>query len=47
MVLGTIDQPLKIAADRETGKQYLLCDYNRDGDSYRYESFYLKSIDFF
>ncbi|CAI5443541.1 unnamed protein product [Caenorhabditis angaria] len=34
-LLGTIDQPLKIAADRETGKQYLLCDYNRDGDSYR------------
>uniref|UniRef100_A0A8R1HJV4 F-actin-capping protein subunit beta n=1 Tax=Caenorhabditis japonica TaxID=281687 RepID=A0A8R1HJV4_CAEJA len=34
-LLSTIDQPLKIAADRETGKQYLLCDYNRDGDSYR------------
>ncbi|CAB3404163.1 unnamed protein product [Caenorhabditis bovis] len=34
-LLGTIDQPLKLATDRETGKKYLLCDYNRDGDSYR------------
>ena len=23
---------------RVTGKDYLLCDYNRDGDSYRYEA---------
>jgi capping protein beta len=30
-----VDQPLKIARDKETGKDYLLCDYNRDGDSYR------------
>lgn len=30
-----MDQPLKIAHDKETGKDYLLCDYNRDGDSYR------------
>lgn len=35
-VSGTVDQPLKVAKDRETGKEYLLCDYNRDGDSYRY-----------
>ncbi|CAD6192455.1 unnamed protein product [Caenorhabditis auriculariae] len=34
-LLGTVDQPLKVAADRETKKQYLVCDYNRDGDSYR------------
>ncbi|VDM66958.1 unnamed protein product, partial [Strongylus vulgaris] len=34
-LLGTVDQPLKVAKDRETGKEYLLCDYSRDGDSYR------------
>lgn len=35
-LLSSVDQPLKIARDKETGKDYLLCDYNRDGDSYRY-----------
>jgi capping protein beta len=34
-LLSSVDQPLKIARDSETGKDYLLCDYNRDGDSYR------------
>ncbi|KAM3718581.1 F-actin-capping protein subunit beta [Dirofilaria immitis] len=34
-LLSAVDQPLKIARDKETGKEYLLCDYNRDGDSYR------------
>jgi len=34
-LLSSVDQPLKIARDRSTGKDYLLCDYNRDGDSYR------------
>lgn len=34
-LLSSVDQPLKIARDRERGKDYLLCDYNRDGDSYR------------
>lgn len=34
-LLTSIDQPLKIAKDKATGKDYLLCDYNRDGDSYR------------
>lgn len=34
-LLSSVDQPLKIARDNETGKDYLLCDYNRDGDSYR------------
>lgn len=33
-----MDQPLKIARDKVIGKDYLLCDYNRDGDSYRSES---------
>ena len=35
-LLSDIDQPLKIAYDSETQKDYLLCDYNRDGDSYRF-----------
>lgn len=34
-LLSSVDQPLKIAKDKSTGKDYLLCDYNRDGDSYR------------
>ncbi|KAG8236625.1 hypothetical protein J437_LFUL016457 [Ladona fulva] len=34
-LLSSVDQPLKIARDRDSGKDYLLCDYNRDGDSYR------------
>lgn len=35
-LLGSVDQPLKIAHDSKHRKDYLLCDYNRDGDSYRY-----------
>lgn len=34
-LLSSVDQPLKIASDKKVGKDYLLCDYNRDGDSYR------------
>lgn len=34
-LLSSVDQPLKVAKCRATGKDYLLCDYNRDGDSYR------------
>lgn len=34
-LLSSIDQPLKVAKDAQTNKDYLLCDYNRDGDSYR------------
>ncbi|XP_022085541.1 F-actin-capping protein subunit beta-like [Acanthaster planci] len=34
-LLSSVDQPLKIARDSHAGKDYLLCDYNRDGDSYR------------
>lgn len=34
-LLVTVDVPLKIATDKESEKDYLLCDYNRDGDSYR------------
>jgi len=34
-LLGSVDQPLQLKTDRATGKEYLACDYNRDGDSYR------------
>eukprot|EP01006_Ploeotia_vitrea_P043671 TRINITY_DN66762_c8_g3_i1.p1 TRINITY_DN66762_c8_g3~~TRINITY_DN66762_c8_g3_i1.p1 ORF type:complete len:304 (+),score=168.00 TRINITY_DN66762_c8_g3_i1:65-913(+) len=34
-LLTHVDQPLKVAKDPKTGRQYILCDYNRDGDSYR------------
>lgn len=34
-LLSSIDQPLKVAKDPSNNKDYLLCDYNRDGDSYR------------
>ncbi len=33
--LGSVDQPLSVLTDKATGKEYLACDYNRDGDSYR------------
>ncbi|EIM90841.1 F-actin capping protein beta subunit [Stereum hirsutum FP-91666 SS1] len=34
-LLGSVDQPLKLRMDKATGKEYLACDYNRDGESYR------------
>jgi len=34
-LLSAVDQPLKIAHDPLAKRDYLLCDYNRDGDSYR------------
>lgn len=33
-LLSTIDQPLQLARD-SSAREFLLCDYNRDGDSYR------------
>jgi len=30
-----VDTPLQLEKDTKTGKQFILCDYNRDGDSYR------------
>jgi capping protein beta len=33
-VLAQVDTPLKVGTD-SSGNQYILCDYNRDGDSYR------------
>jgi capping protein (actin filament) muscle Z-line, beta len=34
-LLSAVDQPLKIQKCKKTGKDYLLCDYNRDEASYR------------
>lgn len=34
-LLQRVDQPLEETTDTLTGRQFLLCDYNRDGDSYR------------
>jgi capping protein beta len=31
-----VDQPLQAAIDPSNRRKYLLCDYNRDGDSYRW-----------
>jgi capping protein beta len=34
-LLQRVDQPLQVATDPVSGRRYLMCDYNRDGDSYR------------
>jgi capping protein beta len=34
-LLSAVDQPLKVQKCQVTGKEFLLCDYNRDGNSYR------------
>ncbi|XP_020519210.1 probable F-actin-capping protein subunit beta isoform X2 [Amborella trichopoda] len=34
-LLSRVDQPLEVLCDVESGKEFLLCDYNRDGDSHR------------
>jgi len=34
-LLSAVDQPLKVAHDPVSKRDYLLCDYNRDGDAYR------------
>lgn len=34
-LLNHVDQPLKVEKDTSSGKEFILCDYNRDGDSYR------------
>eukprot|EP00698_Gefionella_okellyi_P005546 TRINITY_DN15054_c0_g1_i1.p1 TRINITY_DN15054_c0_g1~~TRINITY_DN15054_c0_g1_i1.p1 ORF type:complete len:290 (-),score=48.25 TRINITY_DN15054_c0_g1_i1:46-861(-) len=34
-LLCSIDQPLKAAVDTVEGREFLQCDYNRDGNSYR------------
>ncbi len=34
-LLASVDQPLEIKRCKTRHKDYLVCDYNRDGDSYR------------
>ncbi|KAK9323188.1 F-actin-capping protein subunit beta [Lipomyces orientalis] len=34
-LLSSVDQPLQVKRCKTTGKDYLTCDYNRDGDSFR------------
>ncbi|KAI9598749.1 F-actin-capping protein subunit beta [Syncephalis fuscata] len=34
-LLSTVDQPLRVQRCPKSGRDYLICDYNRDGDSYR------------
>jgi capping protein beta len=34
-LLNAVDQPLKVQKDAKAGREFILCDYNRDGDSYR------------
>ncbi|PPQ76449.1 hypothetical protein CVT26_012961 [Gymnopilus dilepis] len=34
-LLQSVDQPLQVMIDKTTGREYLACDYNRDGESYR------------
>lgn len=34
-LLNHVDQPLKIRKDTKTNQEFVLCDYNRDGDSFR------------
>lgn len=35
-LLSAVDQPLQVAVCKKSGKEFLLCDYNRDGVAYRY-----------
>jgi capping protein beta len=46
-LLQRVDQPLKEATDPESGRLFLLCDYNRDGDSHRspWSNKYLPAMD--
>ncbi|KAJ4850523.1 hypothetical protein Tsubulata_029819 [Turnera subulata] len=34
-LLSQVDQPLQVLRDADTGKEFILCEYNRDADSYR------------
>ncbi|KAI3431914.1 F-actin-capping protein subunit beta [Psidium guajava] len=34
-LLSQVDQPLQVLCDTDSGKEFILCEYNRDADSYR------------
>ncbi|KAI8005984.1 putative F-actin-capping protein subunit beta [Camellia lanceoleosa] len=36
-LLSQVDQPLQVLCDMDCGKEFILCEYNRDADSYRYK----------
>lgn len=46
-LLTHVDQPLKVCMDTIENKEFVLCDYNRDGDSYRspWSNQYFPSMD--
>jgi len=46
-LLNHVDQPLKVMKDTKAGREFILCDYNRDGDSYRspWSNFYFPPQD--
>jgi capping protein beta len=46
-LLSSVDQPLKVVRDETEGKDFLICDYNRDGDSHRspYSNTYFPPLD--
>jgi len=37
-LLNHVDQPLKVKKDTKSNQEFILCDYNRDGDSFRSEA---------
>ena len=34
-IVQKIDQPLEVEIDSKNGREFLKCEYNRDGDAYR------------
>lgn len=34
-LLSQVDQPLQVCFDKKSAKEFILCEYNRDADSYR------------
>jgi capping protein beta len=34
-IMSSVDVPLTLKNDSKAAKSYLICDYNKDGDSYR------------
>lgn len=36
-LLSSVDQPLQVLTCVKTGKEFLCCDYNRDGESFRFD----------
>ena len=34
-LLNHVDQPLKVKKDNTKNQEFIMCDYNRDGDSFR------------